>query len=775
MSEMDGSVRGGRISNTARFDASQPGKPKPSKDHARAQRPWKLGHERHPVWSEAMRLERRSRKAAREVAALKKPWQRQPSERCHKRAEQPWQDKETWKEVQGRKVMEKKGGARKFEYEKNGKKSTAWESCKWTEAVDDEGTARGKKQGKGFIEREPSEQNVPGRPAKAPTAPNSYGGWDAAYEIGQDVSEIQFLEQNASRRRVKLVLHTLHKMLEVGQHSQTSFHRVVTLEEELRRLNARGGDVDPNAAGGAEQIKAAARLDNAQSLLGAYRQMLTSEMLFEPPPDGVDPNTYETRLRVFGGPAAAAGQPMLLPRLNDLDQRELRRLFHLSQRLMVRLMVRSLWGMRHLAQQVKLRMAVEELEKARVKLKPAMFGADQRRVDGLRLGLLHRLCDAYERMFSGGKKRGTADEQSPGWRLFARMWDAVESQPPEGDEDELGQGEQGAEEAEEAEEAEHEDQEAADGGGRTSGRRKVARLLDLSDMEVKLASRLAALLRSTNTSTDTPAEKQAKVARLVRAWATHAGANLATEGEEGNNPGLAAMAADSRTGAAIEPPKGSAQSGEIEARREWAVWSLAQCEKRAQSAREKVVTSAETLAAAEQVWLEFNEDLKYHEREDRACVHREGQAAETAAANLHAAQEACARARRMRDGVEQAWRAAKEQSAQAEVTVREAKREAAEAVRPQPFSLTPHGLGRLGPRTVRRLTCAVVARVSLQSTRACRRWSSGRPRGTRAGDGGRWSASSRRDEATVVGWRRRCGGVRTARAATAGRTRRRWA
>ena len=163
MSEMDGSVRGGRISNTARFDAaSQPGKPKPSKDHARAQRPWKLGHERHPVWSEAMRLERRSRKAARDVAALKKPWQRQPSERCHKRAEQPWQDKETWKEVQGRKVVEKKGGARKFEYEKNGKKSTAWESCKWTEAVDDEGTARGKKQGKGFIEREPSEQNVPG-------------------------------------------------------------------------------------------------------------------------------------------------------------------------------------------------------------------------------------------------------------------------------------------------------------------------------------------------------------------------------------------------------------------------------------------------------------------------------------------------------------------------------------------------------------------------------------------------------------------------------------
>ena len=53
----------------------------------------------------------------------------------------------------------------------------------------------------------------------------------------------------------------------------------------------------------------------------------------------------------------------------------------------------------------------------------------------------------------------------------------------------------------------------------------------------------------------------------------------------------------------------------------------------------------------------------------------------------------------MRDGVEQAWRAAKEQSAQAEVTVREAKREAAEAVRPQPPSLTRDGLSIACPKT----------------------------------------------------------------------------
>ena len=164
--------------------------------------------------------------------------------RCHKRAEQPWHDPKSWKPPTSsseQKKWEEKGGARKIEKEDRNsvqdeqgryKTKLVWESCKWTEAVDDEGTARGKKQGKGFIEREPSEQNVPGRPAKAPTAPNSYGGWDAAYEIGQDVSEIQFLEQNASRRRVKLVLHTPHKMLEVG-HEDHAFKGNETIVPEM--------------------------------------------------------------------------------------------------------------------------------------------------------------------------------------------------------------------------------------------------------------------------------------------------------------------------------------------------------------------------------------------------------------------------------------------------------------------------------------------------------------------------------------------------------------
>ena len=36
------------------------------------------------------------------------------------------------------------------------------------------------------------------------------------------------------------MLHTLQEMLSVGQHCQSSFHRVITLEEELRRLQSRG-------------------------------------------------------------------------------------------------------------------------------------------------------------------------------------------------------------------------------------------------------------------------------------------------------------------------------------------------------------------------------------------------------------------------------------------------------------------------------------------------------------------------------------------------------
>ena len=140
-----------------------------------------------------------------------------------------------------------------------------------------------------------------------------------------------------------MMLHALRQMLEIGSNCQSSFHRVITLEEELRRLQSRAPDGTGSVAHRhfpvatmRDELEDGARMENAKQLLGAYRLLLTAELLFEPPPAGVDVATYQTRLRVLGGPAASAGRPLLLPKLNDLDFRELRRLLHLSTRLMVR-------------------------------------------------------------------------------------------------------------------------------------------------------------------------------------------------------------------------------------------------------------------------------------------------------------------------------------------------------------------------------------------------------------------------------------------------------
>jgi hypothetical protein len=174
-------------SNGARqFHEAQKAPPRPSGTHEQAQRPWKGdGFERHPDWQLAMQKERRERRAAAEIAKIKKPWQKGPSE-DHRVSLKPWKD------------------------QKDG----------WADTLAVESKERANRQRDAFINQESSEVNMPGRPTSKHSAPNSNTGWDPAYEIGQDVAEIQQLEADCSRRRVKLMLHTLQEMLSVGQHCQ---------------------------------------------------------------------------------------------------------------------------------------------------------------------------------------------------------------------------------------------------------------------------------------------------------------------------------------------------------------------------------------------------------------------------------------------------------------------------------------------------------------------------------------------------------------------------
>ena len=301
-----------------------------------------------------------------------------------------------------------------------------------------------------------------------------------------------------------------------------------------------------------DEMEDGARMENAKQLLGAYRLLLTAELLFEPPPAGVDAATYQVRLRVFGGPAASAGRPLLLPKLNDLDFRELRRLLHLSTRLMVRLMVRALSDPR-LINVIGLNAAVKRLEDQYRALRPEGGATGPGP-----MGVLTRLCNAYTQMFSGHTKE-TVDEGSVGWKLFARLWGAVE-------------GEDGEEHMRDL----FEDEEGEEGEARQQALRHAhATRHQLTDRESLLAMELSHLLKGEHERQD----KQKHVARVLKDWALHAGVDLfATPGE-----GSEYDQDDTSVGPA---PAGDAGSDDIKARREWAVWGLAQREAKAARTRD---------------------------------------------------------------------------------------------------------------------------------------------------------------------------------------------
>lgn len=577
---------------------------KPSEDHARALRPWKGDGEfdRSPDWQRAMRREKELRRAAAKAAAIKKPWERGPSS-DHYSVLKPWKDQ---KEL-------------------------------WEKTLQEESLERSKKRRDAFIHRESSEVNVPGRPATAPTAPNSNSGWDPTYEIGRDVAEIQHLERDCSRRRVQLLLHTLQKMLLVGQHCQTSLQRVVTLEEELRRQQSRealgtGSVASPHFPVGPLQVEGAeAELSTLKQLLGAYRLQLTANLLFEPPPAGANPTGYEIRLRVFGGPAASAGRPLLMPTLNELDVRELRRLLHLSTRLMVRLIVRALSDRR--IYQLK---NLTEIQDSVTRLQHQWH---QHKVDNLladqpQCGVLGRLCDAYERMFTVGAQP-QVNEGSVGWQLFGRVLGAVVA----------------------------EDEEGEDTQNRVRAQKQSHRL---SDQEHLLAKQLSQLLKSAK---HTVHEKQQRIAGVLGLWSEHAGADMFATADGD----------DHVESAAPKPTSGDADSDDIAVRRKWAVWNLSLREAHAKKARHTVQHAAETLAAAEANWLAMMHDLSFYEREEKAMSHRGGEAARKAASHLAAQRDQVRRAAELRDGALEAWRQATVQSVSAEDAVLEAQRGAAEA------------------------------------------------------------------------------------------------
>ena len=600
-----------------------PGSVKPSEDHVRALRPWRGDGEfdRSAEWQRAMRTEKAIRRAEAKAAAIKKPWERGPSEN-HYVVLKPWKDQ---KEV-------------------------------WEKTLQQESLERSTKRRDAFIRRESSEVNMPGRPATAPTAPNSNSGWDPAYEIGRDVAEIQQLERDCSRRRVRLLLHTLQKMLLVGQHCQTSLHRVVTLEEELRRQQSREALGTGSVASPHFPIKhlegegIEAEIDTLKQLLGAYRLQLTADLLFEPPPAGVDPAGYDIRLRVFGGPAASAGRPLLLPTLNELDVRELRRLLHLSTRLMVRLIVRALSDRRiyQMTKVTDLADSVTRLQERwhRHKVDDRLAHQPQAAV-----GVLGRLCDAYERMFSGGLQT-KVDEESVGWQLFARVLGAVGGE--EDDEDDH-----------------HELRELFGGEGDDAKNRRARKHGHLlTNEEHLLAMQLAHMLKSGKHQQH---EKQQRIARLLKLWAEHVGADIFATAD-GEDPAMKDAAST-----ALRPPAGAANSDDISVRRKWAVWNLSQCEAKAKKAQQTEQHAAESLAAAEANWLATMDDLSFYEREEKAISHRGGDAAKKAAARLAAQRVQVQQAGELRDGALEAWRQATVESVTAAGGVSEAQRGAAEA------------------------------------------------------------------------------------------------
>lgn len=593
----------------------------------RALRPWKGDGEfdRSPDWQRAMRTEKAIRRAEAKAAAVKKPWERGPSKN-HYVVLKPWKDQ---KEV-------------------------------WENTLQQESLERSAKRRDAFIRRESSEVNMPGRPATAPTAPNSNSGWDPAYEIGRDVAEIQHLERDCSRRRVRLLLHTLQKMLLVGQHCQTSLHRVVTLEEELRRQQSRealgtGSVASPQFPVKHLEIEGVeAEIETLKQLLGACRLQLTADLLFEPPPAGVDPAGYDIRLRVFGGPAASAGRPLLLPTLNELDVRELRRLLHLSTRLMVRLIVRALSDRRiyQIKNSTDIVDSVKRLQERwhRHKIDDRLAHQPQAAV-----GVLGRLCDAYERMFSGGVQT-KVDEDSVGWQLFARVLGAVGGEDDDEDHDELRDLFGGEE----------------DEGGGDAEKRRRAHKHDhrLTDEEHLLAMQLAYMLKSGKHQQH---EKQRQIAGVLKLWADHAGADIfaAADGED--------TAMEDAESTALKPPSGAADSDDIAVRRKWAAWNLSQCDAQAKKARRTEQHAAESLAAAEANWLAMMDDLSFYEREEKAISHRGGDAAKKAAARLAAQRIQVQRAGELRDGALEAWRQATVESIAAADGVSEAQRGAAEA------------------------------------------------------------------------------------------------
>jgi hypothetical protein len=616
------------------FREAKAGPPKPSEDHDHALRPWKGDGEfdRHPDWQRAMQREKVKRRATAKAAAITKPWQRGPSDN-HYVVLKPWKDQKE----------------------------------DWEKTLLKESSERGQKKRDAFIGRESSEVNMPGRPATAPTAPNANSGWDPAYEIGRDVAEVQQLERDCSRRRVRLLLHTLQKMLLVGQHCQTSLHRVVTLEEELRRQQSReamgtGSVASPHFP--VKHLEGDAEVPTLKELLGAYRLQLTADLLFEPPPAGVDPAGYDVRLRVFGGPAASAGRPLLLPTMNELDLRELRRLLHLSTRLMVRLIVRALSDRRihGIKSMTDITNSIKRLEE-RWHQHKADGGLTPRTHAQRAAGVLGQLCDAYERMFAGGS-RLAVDEGSVGWRIFARVLGAVEGGEEEEELQDLFDAEDDGNRSEEGEKGED-----GEGSRRKRLQKCGAQSHRLTNEEQLLAMELSHMLKSGAHPTQ---EKQQKVARVLKTWAEHAGADIFATGEDGADD-------DSATAEAARPPPGDADSDDIATRRQWAMWSLAQSETKAEKARQAAQHAAESLAAAEHNWLETMDDLKYYERQGKAISHRGGDAARQAAAHLTTQENMVRRAGELRDGALEAWRQATVESVAAAGGVSEAQRGAAEA------------------------------------------------------------------------------------------------
>lgn len=251
------------------------------------------------------------------------------------------------------------------------------------------------------------------------------------------------------------------------------------------------------------------------------------------------------------------------------------------------------------------------------------------------MGCLTRLCNSYTEMFSGHTKE-TVDEGSVGWKLFARLWGAVE-------------GEDGTEQMRDLFEEEGAEDDGVGRARQQALRQAQAKRHQLTDKEGSLAMELSHLLKSEHDRQD----KQKQVARVLKDWASQVGVDLfAAPGGPGET------AYDDGYDSAVGPLAGDAGSSDIKARREWAVWGLAQREAKAARTRDAEKHTAESLAAAEQNWLEVMDDLKYYEREHKAIAHRGGAAAQEAELHLVLAQDKLGRAGALKGGAAEAWRVA---------------------------------------------------------------------------------------------------------------------